>query len=273
MIDLTFTVWRRYFPKSFEGKCLCCGEPMHYPEFHKGHIIADAEGGEYNVSNLIPIHMSCNAKMGKTDFFTFKKKYFPEIVVDIPIERRYELLQKENELLIKQKQQYDICFSGQKIKDLIIAKDDKEKENIVDSKCDELSVVEVREYIGKLAFGNKDSFKGRNFRNTRSFKIPDAIGNITGIYAEVMDNGDCGAYLYLGKGKETFENIYKDKQIIEDKFKGEGINIIWGNTSRGNYQLRILKNFKYYENNMNDISEFISNVCKNMDDIVIKYIK
>lgn len=101
MTDLKYDVWERYF-KTFDGKCLCCGTPISLKNYHKGHIIADKNGGDYNINNLIPLCMSCNTKMGTIDYFTYKNKYFPDIKINIPIDIKIELLEKENSILREQ---------------------------------------------------------------------------------------------------------------------------------------------------------------------------
>ncbi len=112
MVDLTINVWQSYFPDTFNGYCLCCGEYIKYPNFHKGHIIADSKNGEYNIGNLLPLCMSCNIKMNNTDFFSFKNKYFPDVKVKIPIEKENELLKLENNILRKQMENIDTEPSG-----------------------------------------------------------------------------------------------------------------------------------------------------------------
>lgn len=44
--------------------------------FHCGHIVAEAEGGETVVSNLYPICAKCNLSMGKKNMIEFHKTYF-----------------------------------------------------------------------------------------------------------------------------------------------------------------------------------------------------
>ncbi len=44
--------------------------------FHCGHIVAEAEGGATNVSNLRPICAPCNLSMGKKNLNKFHEKYF-----------------------------------------------------------------------------------------------------------------------------------------------------------------------------------------------------
>jgi 5-methylcytosine-specific restriction endonuclease McrA len=45
-------------------------------DFHCGHIVAEVDGGETCVSNLVPICSKCNLSMGRTNLNTFKEQYF-----------------------------------------------------------------------------------------------------------------------------------------------------------------------------------------------------
>jgi len=64
-------------------KCLCCEhEEIRQIEFHCGHIISEAKGGENKVDNLKPICAQCNLSMGTMDMNEFKEKYFKNIKVE-----------------------------------------------------------------------------------------------------------------------------------------------------------------------------------------------
>ena len=59
------------------AKCLCCNHAdIRQIEFHCGHVISEAEGGETTLHNLRPICAQCNLSMGTTNMATFQKKYF-----------------------------------------------------------------------------------------------------------------------------------------------------------------------------------------------------
>lgn len=45
-------------------------------DFQCGHIIAEAEGGETCLSNLIPVCTKCNLSMGRKNLNDFKQMYF-----------------------------------------------------------------------------------------------------------------------------------------------------------------------------------------------------
>jgi 5-methylcytosine-specific restriction endonuclease McrA len=55
---------------------MCCKhEDIRQIEFHCGHIIAEANGGQTNIDNLRPICAQCNLSMGKMNMNVFMKKY------------------------------------------------------------------------------------------------------------------------------------------------------------------------------------------------------
>ena len=55
---------------------VCKTNTITQMDFHCGHIVAEAEGGDTCVSNLRPICGKCNLSMGKKNLNTFKDKYF-----------------------------------------------------------------------------------------------------------------------------------------------------------------------------------------------------
>ena len=60
-----------------ETKCLCCDHQIiKQSNFECGHIIAERNGGETILNNLIPICSQCNKSMGIQNFQIFKNKFF-----------------------------------------------------------------------------------------------------------------------------------------------------------------------------------------------------
>ena len=58
-------------------KCLCCNhEEIRQIEFHCGHIVSEATGGQTTVNNLRPICAQCNLSMGKMNMLEFRNQYF-----------------------------------------------------------------------------------------------------------------------------------------------------------------------------------------------------
>lgn len=55
---------------------VCSSNLVSQMNFHCGHIVAEAEGGETTASNLRPICAPCNLSMGKRNMKKFKKTYF-----------------------------------------------------------------------------------------------------------------------------------------------------------------------------------------------------
>ena len=60
-------VWNKWVGEEIgKTNCLCCNvTAITQLSFHAGHIIAEANGGETNISNLKPICQNCNSSMGK----------------------------------------------------------------------------------------------------------------------------------------------------------------------------------------------------------------
>ena len=73
-------VWDTYIGKDVGiTKCLCCkNQEIRQIEFHCGHIVSRATGGQTILENLKPICAQCNLSMGKMNMDEFKKTYFPE---------------------------------------------------------------------------------------------------------------------------------------------------------------------------------------------------
>ena len=68
----TYTV---YSPR-ISSKCLCCNNvDITQHNFHCGHIIAESNGGTYQMDNLLPICNVCNSSMGSINMNEFKKMY------------------------------------------------------------------------------------------------------------------------------------------------------------------------------------------------------
>lgn len=75
-----FTVWKTYIGDKIEAKCFCCWTnritPFTYCNtFHAGHIQSEANGGDIEIGNLLPICSDCNSSMGTTDWDEYIEKY------------------------------------------------------------------------------------------------------------------------------------------------------------------------------------------------------
>jgi len=70
-------VWNKWIGEDIgKAKCLCCNVTfITQLSFHAGHIIAEANGGETNISNLKPICQNCNSSMGKNNMNDFMLKF------------------------------------------------------------------------------------------------------------------------------------------------------------------------------------------------------
>jgi len=68
-------VWNKWIGEEIgKSKCLCCNlTAITQLSFNAGHIIAESNGGETNVSNLKPICQNCNSSMGTKNMIDFMK--------------------------------------------------------------------------------------------------------------------------------------------------------------------------------------------------------
>jgi hypothetical protein len=71
-------VWNLYIGSSIaESTCMCCKqEKITNREFQCGHVLAEANGGDMNISNLRPICNPCNKSMGTQHMGEFVKTFF-----------------------------------------------------------------------------------------------------------------------------------------------------------------------------------------------------
>lgn len=71
-------IWEKYIGKHI-GSALCSvcnNNEITQMDFHCGHILSEADGGETCESNLKPVCAPCNLSMGRKNMNAFKKKYF-----------------------------------------------------------------------------------------------------------------------------------------------------------------------------------------------------
>jgi hypothetical protein len=60
-----------------EDRCMCCKEKkIDIANFHCGHVLAEANGGDLTLKNLRPICSACNSAMGKRCMNEFTKEFF-----------------------------------------------------------------------------------------------------------------------------------------------------------------------------------------------------
>ena len=79
--EMRFKVWEKYVGNKISAKCFCCWckdiTPFtSYNTFHGGHIVAEFNGGEIKIDNLLPICKPCNSAMGTLhwdDFISINK--------------------------------------------------------------------------------------------------------------------------------------------------------------------------------------------------------
>ena len=78
--SLKDSVWHKYIGKDKGSvKCICCNNyEITMSNFHAGHIIAESEGGQINMENILPICNVCNLSMANKHMAEFIKDNFPE---------------------------------------------------------------------------------------------------------------------------------------------------------------------------------------------------
>jgi hypothetical protein len=75
---LKIAVWKKNIGMDV-GTTLCNVCKTNYinqMDFHCGHIVAEADGGDTCLSNLVPICQKCNLSMGKKNLNAFRDTYF-----------------------------------------------------------------------------------------------------------------------------------------------------------------------------------------------------
>lgn len=57
--------------------CMVCKViSINQMDFHCGHIVSEADGGDTCLSNLKPVCAKCNYSMGRKNLTSFQQKYF-----------------------------------------------------------------------------------------------------------------------------------------------------------------------------------------------------
>jgi 5-methylcytosine-specific restriction endonuclease McrA len=66
-------VWNKWIGEEVgKAKCCCCKtSDIVQMSFHAGHIIAEVNGGNASISNLMPICQNCNSSMGRMNLYDF----------------------------------------------------------------------------------------------------------------------------------------------------------------------------------------------------------
>jgi len=71
-------VWDTYIgaDKAIAACCCCLFTEISIRNFHCGHVISEANGGDLTIQNLRPICAPCNLSMGKRSMNEFTKEFF-----------------------------------------------------------------------------------------------------------------------------------------------------------------------------------------------------
>lgn len=70
-------VWNKYIGEDVAvAKCVCCETiEIRNTHFHCGHVIAEADGGTLEISNLRPVCAPCNLSMGTRNMDEFRETF------------------------------------------------------------------------------------------------------------------------------------------------------------------------------------------------------
>ena len=71
-------VWDTYIgaDKAIAACCCCLFTEISIRNFHCGHVISEANGGDLTIQNLRPICAPCNLSMGRRDMNEFTNEFF-----------------------------------------------------------------------------------------------------------------------------------------------------------------------------------------------------
>jgi len=75
-------VWDTYIgaDKAIAACCCCLFTEISIRNFHCGHVISEANGGDLTIQNLRPICAPCNLSMGRRNMNEFTKEFFGWVV-------------------------------------------------------------------------------------------------------------------------------------------------------------------------------------------------
>ncbi len=69
-------LWIDHNGRSIDGICKVCGSEVNITNFNASHVISVNDGGNNNISNLIPTCSLCNSSMRTQHLEEFKEEYF-----------------------------------------------------------------------------------------------------------------------------------------------------------------------------------------------------
>ena len=71
-------VWDTYIgaDKAIAACCCCLFTEISIRNFHCGHVVSEANGGDLTIQNLRPICAPCNLSMGRRNMNEFTNEFF-----------------------------------------------------------------------------------------------------------------------------------------------------------------------------------------------------
>jgi hypothetical protein len=75
-------VWDTYIgaDKAIAACCCCLTTEISIRNFHCGHVVSEANGGDQTIQNLRPICAPCNLSMGRRSMNEFTMEWFGWVV-------------------------------------------------------------------------------------------------------------------------------------------------------------------------------------------------
>ena len=70
-------LWVKHFGGSGKGACLCCEAEILFTRWEQAHVVAVAEGGSNDLTNLRPTCVSCNRSCGTENLLTWCAREWP----------------------------------------------------------------------------------------------------------------------------------------------------------------------------------------------------
>ena len=105
---------RRSVYEKYHGRCAYCGSPITYQEMQVDHIVALANGGTNDLSNLNPSCPLCNTFKGDSSIKSFRRRL--KTLTHKLREKQPFHIALHYGLLVEDKKKYPIKFYFERVK-------------------------------------------------------------------------------------------------------------------------------------------------------------
>lgn len=68
-------VWENTFGENFSGNCYICKKRITVHDWHCGHKVSEARGGQTILENLVPLCSTCNLSCGTKNVDEIRKQF------------------------------------------------------------------------------------------------------------------------------------------------------------------------------------------------------